>query len=116
MCTYHRNTKVRVVIGYQGAGALRSLRLRVENDLNTILFIAKAIQEDTGVFPGRINDMVESEMSKQSSIMFTQLPVDPWGQVYNYIYDEDHPRAFTLGSDNSVGGEGEAADVERVLQ
>ncbi len=41
------------------------------------------------------------------------VPTDPWGNPYHYKYPGDHGTfdLFTLGSDNAVGGTGDATDV-----
>ncbi|MEH6634225.1 MAG: type II secretion system major pseudopilin GspG [Halioglobus sp.] len=46
-----------------------------------------------------------------------QIPVDPWGRPYQYIYEEQlrtEPikySLYTLGKDNTEGGKGENADI-----
>lgn len=41
------------------------------------------------------------------------IPKDPWGYDYHYEYPSDNGEyaLFSLGSDNSQGGEGEAQDI-----
>jgi general secretion pathway protein G len=41
------------------------------------------------------------------------LPKDPWGNPYQYLYPGAHGEIdiFTLGADNSPGGDGENADI-----
>jgi len=42
-----------------------------------------------------------------------QIPIDPWGNDYRYRYPGENGSydLFSLGRDNSEGGEGEDADV-----
>lgn len=42
-----------------------------------------------------------------------RLPKDPWGNAYHYKIPGEHGAydIYTLGSDNRVGGDGEAADI-----
>ena len=42
-----------------------------------------------------------------------QVPKDPWGQDYHYVQPGQHGAfdIYSLGSDNSAGGDGEAQDV-----
>ena len=41
------------------------------------------------------------------------LPADPWGHAYHYRYPGQHGDfdIYTLGADNSPGGDGENADI-----
>ena len=41
------------------------------------------------------------------------IPKDPWGREYQYQYPGEHGEVeiYSLGADNSEGGEGESADV-----
>jgi general secretion pathway protein G len=42
-----------------------------------------------------------------------KLNKDPWGNEYRYVYPGSNGEfdVFSLGADNAVGGEGEAADI-----
>jgi len=42
-----------------------------------------------------------------------KIPKDPWGRKYHYRLGQDGRffRIYSLGSDNSYGGEGEAQDI-----
>ncbi|MEL7454037.1 MAG: type II secretion system major pseudopilin GspG [Pseudomonadota bacterium] len=44
-----------------------------------------------------------------------QLPNDPWGRPYQYVFPAERSRAaydvFSLGADGEIGGEGENADI-----
>ena len=44
-----------------------------------------------------------------------QLPNDPWGRPFQYVYPAERSRAaydvFSLGADGEVGGEDENADI-----
>ena len=39
------------------------------------------------------------------------VPADPWGNAYRYSTSSAGIEILSLGSDNTAGGEGEAADV-----
>lgn len=43
-----------------------------------------------------------------------KIPQDPWGNDYRYLYPGENGEydLYTLGRDNSAGGEGEDEDVE----
>ena len=47
------------------------------------------------------------------SLAIKKLMKDPWGNEYRYVYPGSNGEydVFSLGADNAVGGEGEAADV-----
>lgn len=49
----------------------------------------------------------------KSSGYLDKLPIDPWGNAYQYLYPGVHGEldVFSLGADGAAGGEGNDADI-----
>jgi general secretion pathway protein G len=54
-----------------------------------------------------------SENRWQGPYLRKEVPVDPWGQPYQYAQPGEHGEfdILSLGKDGKPGGEGEAADI-----
>lgn len=74
---------------------------------------------DVGRYPTSENGLAAlmkrppSENRWQGPYLRKEVPVDPWGQPYQYIQPGEHGEfdLFSLGKDGKPGGEGEAADI-----
>jgi len=54
-----------------------------------------------------------AENSWQGPYLRKEVPMDPWGNPYHYVFPGEHGEfdLFSLGKDGKPGGEGEAADI-----
>jgi len=94
----------------------KAAKLQVENLVQSVRFF----QLDTGRYPttseglealvtdpGSVSNWNGSYLGKE------KLPVDPWGNAYEYRAPGQHGDfdIWSLGSDGQEGGEGDAADI-----
>ena len=74
---------------------------------------------DVGRYPTSENGLAAlmkrpaSENRWQGPYLRKEVPVDPWGQPYQYAQPGEHGEfdILSLGKDGKPGGEGEAADI-----
>ena len=74
---------------------------------------------DVGRYPTSENGLAAlmkrpaSENRWQGPYLRKEVPVDPWGQPYQYAQPGEHGEfdIISLGKDGKPGGEGEAADI-----
>lgn len=82
-------------------------RARAVADIISLERMARQYARVTGEIPDQgigLQALVESRM-------ISELPTDPWGNVYSYEIIEGRGRIISLGADGKPGGEGEARDV-----
>lgn len=104
------------VIGYLGGAKADTAELQVKNFKSAL----DLYRLDTGVYPTTqqgLTALVRSPGNapgwKGPYVDSPTVPVDPWGSPYQYKAPGEHGPydLFSLGSDKSPGGTGEAADV-----
>lgn len=104
------------VMKYVGDSKSKTARIQIE-DLSASLDLFLL---DTGRYPTTeegLQVLVAADQGIQNwsgpYLKKLRLPVDPWGNDYNYRYPGEHGvyDLFTLGADNAIGGQGEGADI-----
>lgn len=104
------------VVNYLAGAKTDSARLQIEN-LKSVLDLYRI---DTGSYPSTqqgLQALVRNPGNvrgwRQGYLDSTVVPVDPWGYAFVYRSPSDRGayELSSLGSDNSPGGNGEAADV-----
>ena len=104
------------VMKYVGDSKSKTARIQIE-DLSASLDLFLL---DTGRYPTTeegLQVLVAADQGIQNwsgpYLKKQRLPVDPWGNDYNYRYPGEHGvyDLFTLGADNVIGGQGEGADI-----
>jgi general secretion pathway protein G len=104
------------VVGYLGGAKSDTSRLQIANFKSAL----DLYRLDTGSYPTSqqgLGALVRSPGNvpgwKGPYIDSAELPVDPWGNAYNYRAPGEHGPfdLQSLGSDKSAGGTGEASDV-----
>lgn len=61
--------------------------------------------------PETLDELVE-KTEKHPDGLLPAIPLDPWGNAYDYTEDEEHEFVITsYGADGQEGGEGEDADI-----
>ena len=100
--------------------------LQVQGDLNGLDLALNAYIKDNSIFPVTkqgLDALVNASNSAPKPGKFREggyideIPLDPWGRPYHYIYEEQlrmTPRKYTLytlGKDGVEGGLGENADI-----
>lgn len=70
---------------------------------------------DTGDYPQSLNELRNSsKRGWDGPYLSEDLPLDPWGNPYQYQYPGENGQGYTLkslGKDGEVGGEDDAADI-----
>jgi general secretion pathway protein G len=95
----------------QQAGAMRDAALSQISSLETAL---DSYRLDMNRYPDSLEELMENESSSASwngPYLRREVPMDPWGNEYEYQSDG---RSFTLlsyGADGARGGEGDDADI-----
>ncbi|HEB94881.1 MAG TPA: type II secretion system protein GspG [Sedimenticola thiotaurini] len=104
------------VVGYLSRGKADTARLQVEQ-------IAAALDLyllDMGRYPSQREGLAALVEPPEGAgnwrgpyLRKRKLPVDPWGREYHYRYPgkEGDYDLFSLGADDTEGGEGENADI-----
>ena len=104
------------VMKYVGDSKSKTARIQIE-DLSASLDLFLL---DTGRYPTTeegLQVLVAADQGIQNwsgpYLKKQRLPLDPWGNDYNYRYPGEHGvyDLFTLGADNVIGGQGEGADI-----
>ena len=68
----------------------------VETDIKAISNQAKVFKQETGRFPSSIEQLAPEYLK--------MVPVDPWGNVYQYSVVAGTPYVISLGKDRTTGG------------
>jgi len=95
----------------QQAGAMRDAALSQISSLETAL---DSYRLDMNRYPDSLAELMENESGSASwngPYLRREVPMDPWGNEYEYQSDG---RSFTLlsyGADGARGGEGDDADI-----
>ncbi len=104
------------VMKYVGDSKSKTARIQIE-DLSASLDLFLL---DTGRYPTTeegLQVLVAADQGIQNwngpYLKKQRLPLDPWGNDYNYRYPGEHGvyDLFTLGADNVIGGQGEGTDI-----
>ncbi|WP_455201313.1 type II secretion system major pseudopilin GspG [Kaarinaea lacus] len=104
------------VMKYVGESKSKTARIQIE-DLSASLDLFLL---DTGRYPTTeegLQVLVAVDQGIQNwngpYLKKQRLPLDPWGNDYNYRYPGEHGvyDLFTLGADNAIGGKGEGVDI-----
>ncbi len=84
-----------------------------------IMAIASALDDyainNGGSYPDSLEELVTPDENGYTYLKQKSIPLDPWGNEYLYeapAPGQPDPRVFTLGKDNSIGGEGENKDID----
>jgi general secretion pathway protein G len=96
--------------------------IAARNDVRTLTGALKLYYLDNGRFPSTEQGLRALVAKPERDPVprnwktggyIEQLPVDPWGQPYQYINPGIHGEidVFSLGADNRPGGDGRNADV-----
>lgn len=95
----------------QQAGAMRDAALSQISSLETAL---DSYRLDMNRYPDSLAELMENESGSASwngPYLRREVPMDPWGNEYEY---QSNGRSFTLlsyGADGARGGEGDDADI-----
>jgi len=104
------------VLGYLGSSRAKTAKVQIEA-LSASLELYKL---DNGSYPSSndgLKALVEQPAGQSSwsgpYLKKRKLPLDPWGQDYNYRFPGKHGEfdIFSFGADKKEGGDGENADV-----
>ena len=105
--------------GYESASITES---KVERDLGDIVAALNHYRQDNEVFPSNAQGL-DALVQRPRNLppapnwredgYLRQLPLDPWGNRYQYIYPGLHGEfdVYSLGADGVPGGDGEDADI-----
>lgn len=96
------------VIGQKG----EALKVRAKVDIQRISQELQQYNLRTNKYPST-DEGLGALMSENGGSGFEEIPKDPWGNEYNYLFPGQH-RSFdiwTYGADGQEGGEGEGADI-----
>ncbi len=72
---------------------------------------------DVGKYPESLEALITQSAGSDDwsgpYLKKTEIPLDPWNRPYNYSYPGSHGEydLYSLGADNSEGGEGEDKDI-----
>lgn len=104
------------VIKHLGESKTKTARLQIE-ELSSALDMYRL---DVGRYPAT-SDGLASLVEQPASAKFwngpylrkKKIPLDPWNNPFHYVSPGEHGKfdLFTLGADNTEGGEGEDQDV-----
>jgi general secretion pathway protein G len=94
---------------------------KAKADIATLSSAISAFRLDTGRYP-TVDEGVQVLVVPPADVqnwkgpyIKGQVPVDPWGNPYEYVYPgsfgSESYNLISYGSDGQPGGEGEAADV-----
>lgn len=97
-------------------------QVKVQSDLRALESTINLYKLDYFRYPDASNGLEAltkpPTMSSSGSVMqvrpyLKQIPKDPWGKPYEYLYPGVHGEfdVFTLGADGQPGGEGENTDI-----
>lgn len=106
------------VVGYLGSAKSKTARVQVEQlGMALDLYLV-----DMGRYPSQeeglsalVRAPSDAEFWNGPYLSKKQVPMDPWGHDFYYVMpgqDSDYD-LYTLGADNSQGGEGQDADIYR---
>lgn len=104
------------VVGYLGGAKSKTARIQIEQ-LGAALDLYLV---DMGHYP-RLEEGLSALVTAPTGAEFwngpylskRQVPLDPWGNEFYYVIpgQEDAFDLYTLGADNTEGGEGQDADI-----
>ena len=104
------------VLRYLGSSRTQAARTQIQN-ITAALDLYKL---DVGHFP-TVQEGLSALVTAPASepgwngpyLRKKKVPADPWNNPYHYVSPGEHGKfdLFTLGADNSEGGEGEDQDV-----
>lgn len=109
-------TSIVVVVALPGQD--KALITKAQADIRTISQAVEMYRLDTRRYPST-EDGIEillrapSEASYRTEGYIKTMPVDPWGNAYQYLYPGERGTfdIFSLGADGRRGGEGLNADI-----
>ena len=104
------------------AGRVDDARIsKAKSDIRVLESSLELYKLDNFVYPSTdqgLNSLVNKPSGENSKNWrdggyIKKLNKDPWGNEYRYAYPGSNGEfdVFSLGADNAVGGEGEAADI-----
>lgn len=105
------------LIRHLGESKTKAARLQIE-ELSSALDMYRL---DVGRYPSTdegLNSLVEAPGTAKvwngPYLRKKKMPLDPWNNPYHYAAPGQHGKfdVYTLGADNTEGGEGEDADVK----
>lgn len=101
------------VMKYLGGAKSDTAKLQIE-DLSAALDMYRL---EVGHYPKELQALVEQPSGAENwngpYLRKNKVPKDPWGNEYHYEYPGEHGPfdIYSLGADNTKGGEGENADI-----
>ncbi len=128
-CRRHAFTLIEIMIviviigmiaGLVGPALIQNLvKAKVETAKTQITLLKNACKDyylDMSEFPRSLDDLVSSPGNPKWDGPYldpAKVPVDPWGQPYQYQCPGSHGDVdlFSFGNDKAQGGEGKNADI-----
>lgn len=92
--------------------------VKAQADLKAIEEALELYRIDHGAVPTTtetLEKLVEMEAIGSTSRYLDHLPVDPWGNAYQYLSDGKQYSITSFGADGARGGEARDADIESFL-
>lgn len=100
------------VVGYLGKASVTVAKM----DITSIAEAIKNYQiQNGGRLPESLDVLIQKDDDGNQFLELDELPVDPWGNEYEYTPEYDGPgtfRVLSYGADGEPGGEGENADID----
>lgn len=85
---------------------------KIKADTKAILEAAELIHVMTGSYPESLRDLVNVRDDEGRLVGgLDRVPLDPWGNEYQFEIDGDQLQVISLGADGELGGVGENVDV-----
>jgi general secretion pathway protein G len=109
-----------MIAGLVGPALIQNLvKAKVETAKTQITLLKNACKDyylDMSEFPRSLDDLVSSPGNPKWDGPYldpAKVPVDPWGQPYQYQCPGSHGDVdlFSFGNDKAQGGEGKNADI-----
>lgn len=97
----------------------RALGGKVKSDINQICnAIDNYAVQNAAQYPESLEDLINPPEGQPAYLKAKSIPKDPWKREYRYdppsVTGTGQYRVYTLGKDDSEGGEGEDADIDNI--
>lgn len=82
---------------------------------NVVNALNEYAMNNSGRYPDTLEDLVKPDLKGYRYLNQKSVPKDPWGTEYGYEQPQPgqpDPRVYTLGRDQSPGGEGDDSDID----
>jgi general secretion pathway protein G len=94
----------------------QSQQTKAKADITNIVnALREYAMNNAGKYPDSLQPLVDPDMNGYRYLNQKTIPKDPWGEEYGYEAPSPgnpEPRVYTFGKDKSMGGEGDAADID----